>query len=960
MANTDKELEEQLMEAGNKLVSPPSSVDELFSLLDKIDGYLARVEQSPSVSMKSALAPSLNALITDQLFRHSDVDINVAVASCISEITRITAPDAPYDDDQMKEVFQLIVSSFENLDDKTSKSYAKRTSILETVAKVRSCVVMLDLECDALIVEMFQKFLKFVRDFHPENVVSSMETIMTLVLEESEEIPVELLSPLLSSVKKKNKEVLPTARKLGEKVLGSCAEKIKPYLVDALKSLQTSPDDYWDVVGSICQDVCVDDIDVAAKNKVETSKPDGPLVDEATEATPEVPDSNVSNGVEDTGEATALADSDTLKGKELNAIEHAKSTNADENVEVDVSAVEKESKPDHITKKRGRKPASKSESKVTVDEKEDVKLPDEKYQSKDALRSPDARRSVSGDAAVASENKKKNDNQPSSRKAADDESLTASPSASEDEILSKSVNRSKKKASSVKELAQSTNDVLRRVTEGTSDSKAKPTKRAGKKAADDESLTASPSVSGSLVDESRSKKVARPKKKEGSVKELAQSADDVLLKETEGTSDSKTKPIKRAVKNAPVGTSSNDKSVKTINKSKKEGGAVSEIDTKPLKHLSKVNDGSKSAEGASLKQSEQKIKRRGKAVSEKKLATSAMEDDDNENISSLKSAAKLAKDDLPVEETPKTSSKRKRAAGKVLESEDTAYGEEIVGKRVRVWWPDDQEFYKGTVQSYDPTEKKHEVHYDDNETENLYMKEEKFEFIDRESDMEDEDEEAAKLSNPDASEMPAKKKAKSDQSAKKEKMDISPKRGSGGASSTKFRSKFGRKPGRKPKAIEDDSKNSKKAEDDSSAKTKKPTTLLKSSLKTPGKSKTDDATTPKATKSKDDGGSTPKSLKSKQETGKTAGKSSSKLETPKTTPSTTKGRPPKSGGKPNANGTGKSKLSSTKVKDMDEGGSSTDSDEALETKKEKSASNLSKEQGSEAKSGKKRPRATAA
>ncbi|CAN1806223.1 Sister chromatid cohesion protein PDS5 homolog C [Linum perenne] len=590
MANTDKELEEQLMEAGNKLVSPPSSVDELFSLLDKIDGYLARVEQSPSVSMKSALAPSLNALITDQLFRHSDVDINVAVASCISEITRITAPDAPYDDDQMKEVFQLIVSSFENLDDKTSKSYTKRTSILETVAKVRSCVVMLDLECDALIVEMFQKFLKFVRDFHPENVVSSMETIMTLVLEESEEIPVELLSPLLSSVKKENKEVLPTARKLGEKVLGSCAEKIKPYLVDALKSLQTSPDDYWDVVGSICQDV---------------------------------------NGVADTGEATALADSDTLKGKELNAIEHAKSTNADENVEVDVSAVEKESKPDHSTKKRGRKPASKSESKVTVDEKEDVKLPDEKYQSKDALRSPDARRSVSGDAAVASENKKKNDNQPSSRKAADDESLTASPSASEDEILSKSVNRSKKKASSVKELAQSTNDVLRRVTEGTSDSKAKPTKRAGKKAADDESLTASPSVSGSLVDESRSKKVARPKKKEGSVKELAQSTDDVLLKETEGRSDSKTKPIKRAVKNAPVGTSSNDKSVKTINKSKKEGGAVIELETKPLKHLSKVNDGSKSVEGVSLKQSEQKIKRRGKAVSEKKLATSAMEDDDN-------------------------------------------------------------------------------------------------------------------------------------------------------------------------------------------------------------------------------------------------------------------------------------------------------------------------------------------
>ncbi|PON76921.1 hypothetical protein PanWU01x14_032410 [Parasponia andersonii] len=35
--------------------------------------------------------------------RYSDVDVRVAVASCISEITRITTPDAPYDDDQMKQ-----------------------------------------------------------------------------------------------------------------------------------------------------------------------------------------------------------------------------------------------------------------------------------------------------------------------------------------------------------------------------------------------------------------------------------------------------------------------------------------------------------------------------------------------------------------------------------------------------------------------------------------------------------------------------------------------------------------------------------------------------------------------------------------------------------------------------------------------------------------------------------------
>lgn len=37
-----------------------------------------------------------------ELLNHLDVDVRVVVASCISEITRITAPDAPYDDEQMK------------------------------------------------------------------------------------------------------------------------------------------------------------------------------------------------------------------------------------------------------------------------------------------------------------------------------------------------------------------------------------------------------------------------------------------------------------------------------------------------------------------------------------------------------------------------------------------------------------------------------------------------------------------------------------------------------------------------------------------------------------------------------------------------------------------------------------------------------------------------------------------
>lgn len=67
-----------------------------------MESLLSRVEQSPPELIQKAYSPSMKALLEEPLLRHSDVDVKVAIASCISEITRITAPEAPYNDEQMK------------------------------------------------------------------------------------------------------------------------------------------------------------------------------------------------------------------------------------------------------------------------------------------------------------------------------------------------------------------------------------------------------------------------------------------------------------------------------------------------------------------------------------------------------------------------------------------------------------------------------------------------------------------------------------------------------------------------------------------------------------------------------------------------------------------------------------------------------------------------------------------
>ena len=215
----DRELEKQLKEVGNRLLNPPSSIDDLLTLLDEVENLLAYVEQAPSISMRGALLPSSKKLINNKLLRHYEVDVKVLVVSCIIQVIRITTPYTPYKDEQMKEIFQLIVATFENMSHVSTHSYKKVASILDIIAKVKLSLVMLDLECDALVVKMFQSFLKIIRSNHPLVVLSTMETIMTLVIDESEDISLDLLSSLFASIKRESQNVSPTSWKFGEQII---------------------------------------------------------------------------------------------------------------------------------------------------------------------------------------------------------------------------------------------------------------------------------------------------------------------------------------------------------------------------------------------------------------------------------------------------------------------------------------------------------------------------------------------------------------------------------------------------------------------------------------------------------------------------------------------------------------------------------------------------------------------
>nr|XP_043623301.1 sister chromatid cohesion protein PDS5 homolog B-like isoform X2 [Erigeron canadensis] len=218
-----------LKEVGSKLLDNPlpASKDALINLLTQAATSLCGMDQSPPKGLLDSMQPLLIAIVKPQLLKHQDDQVKLLVATCTCEILRITAPDPPYDDDVLKDIFHLFVSTFSGLKHTKDPSFGRIVNILETVAKYRSFVVMLDLECDELVNQMFKTFFTVASDEHPIIVTASMETIMAVLLEESEDIGMDLLLIPLSMLGHDKKDVTPHARTLAMNVIGQCAGKLE-------------------------------------------------------------------------------------------------------------------------------------------------------------------------------------------------------------------------------------------------------------------------------------------------------------------------------------------------------------------------------------------------------------------------------------------------------------------------------------------------------------------------------------------------------------------------------------------------------------------------------------------------------------------------------------------------------------------------------------------------------------
>ncbi|KAJ1429183.1 Armadillo-type fold [Sesbania bispinosa] len=660
----------------------------------KLELVLSSLDQAPTKIIQESLVPSMKALISDTLLRHTDEDVKVSVTSCFSEISRITAPDAPFDDEQMKEIFKLTVAAFEKLSHVSGRGYEKALHILDNVSKVRLFLVMQDLECDDLIIEMFQHFLRTIRSNHPSNAIRSMESIMTLVLLESEEISPDLLRPLLDSVRKENQTISPISWTLGEKVISNCAIKLKPYLKIAVESSGRALHEYAQIVISICQSQSESphcDHSIGSKKTVVEEVNNKLDVPKDADEQP----CDVTEGLEP--DITCVRDSQIMDDSKSN-VRSANATTMDgERGRKPNSLMNEEEGYDHSWIYVGTKAAKPALSRKAPNSSSAFPPSENPTSGKDKLK-PNAK--TTSEVLVSKPNNENIAKPAQSRKTRDvgsDFPPYEKPASSKDNVLSKPED----------------------MREGHETLVAKPK--------NDENTDAfPPSTNHNIPDGSRPKR-GRPRKISSNGNKDVQPNSMSMLKEGDLNplleKTSLEFPGVRLEKESEVKPQS---SIRKIKFSVKFDGKTMESEffcKDEGNHKSAMNiEVENREEGRPSAQTEIKKKRRHNATPDKSPnKSSAMKGLITESANKTLSG---------IEETPQAGLRRRHITASGEASESLELRNSLVGRRIKVWWPLDKTFYEGVIDSYDPVRGKHKILYADGDEEVLNLKKQRWELVD--------------------------------------------------------------------------------------------------------------------------------------------------------------------------------------------------------------------------------------
>ncbi|KAF9276541.1 hypothetical protein BGZ68_009952 [Mortierella alpina] len=190
------------------------SASDLLKKLKDLHAELKTMEQD-SVNT-SSLSTITKPLIESSIVNHKDKGVRIYAACCIADLLRLYAPDAPYNNTNLKVIFNLFVRELRHIVNATGPYYSMYYYLLESLSVVKSIVLITDLKnADEIIVELFRNVFDDIRPQQAKNVQICMSELLQHIIDEAENLPQEIVDIILAQFLHKHKyflDIISTAR----------------------------------------------------------------------------------------------------------------------------------------------------------------------------------------------------------------------------------------------------------------------------------------------------------------------------------------------------------------------------------------------------------------------------------------------------------------------------------------------------------------------------------------------------------------------------------------------------------------------------------------------------------------------------------------------------------------------------------------------------------------------------
>ncbi|KAI1326404.1 armadillo-type protein [Xylariaceae sp. FL0255] len=206
----DQEMDEELValqfnETLSWRAGKPIATGELLRRLEKLSKELADLDQE--TIDKESLHPVAKELVAHNLLAHKEAGVKAFVASCLVDVLKLCAPEAPFTPKQLKEIFTLFVKVILPALWNPSHAYnAQHKYVLASLTEVKSILLINDINnSEELLLDLFSTFFDGIsgtsKSSSGEQVAKDVEfhmiELMATLVDESNSLPSPVLDVII-------------------------------------------------------------------------------------------------------------------------------------------------------------------------------------------------------------------------------------------------------------------------------------------------------------------------------------------------------------------------------------------------------------------------------------------------------------------------------------------------------------------------------------------------------------------------------------------------------------------------------------------------------------------------------------------------------------------------------------------------------------------------------------------